>query len=416
MSGSTTIHCDLAVVLAKSGNKAGAAEVLRNIMKHTVESINPDHWEDPMRGLAKAVMRISDKELCREFIDWASKLAKGRSVFGPVVLVQCHLEDFAGARENLPKAPFMGREFNTYVETLIKLKKYDILESYLREVEKDGRYRVPAWCAIARAKHKDGDKAGAVEAIKAAIHSAKNDPNGYTYGEPVMLIDIALDIKYSMSEQPGRAPMESVNEVIRWHRTAMERKSTDAADYSEEELRHLIRGFSESLYRSGAIQTKLREMGSSIYPLIFDMIRESLTDRGVAGNLFALIDISKADSKELRALVLLIREKHASYKRCYEILGEVGLPEDVPGLLVWKEHVHEVVVPAFQAVAKIASPEQLPEIEKAAKEVERIYFEQYKDVDAKFHEYMTSRWHEEVKPEIDKALQTIRERREELKH
>jgi pentatricopeptide repeat protein len=234
--GSPLVHCDLAVVLARSGDKAGAAEVLRNVMTVAETIDNHGALGVFLRGLAETTMRIGDKELCREFIVWAVRMPENfdgdnqwserSDILGAAVLTQCRLKDFDGARENLEKMVLFQYEphFSTFVDSLIKLKKYDILELFLREKRVgDGRHFVPAWRAIALSKFADGDKAGAVEAIKSAIHSAKNDGSGYRYGVPTLLVDIAMDLKYSMSDEPGRPSMEIINETIRWHQDLMAR-------------------------------------------------------------------------------------------------------------------------------------------------------------------------------------------------
>ena len=420
--GSPLIYCDLAVALAKSGDKAGAAEILRNVMTLS-ESI--DHnvvLQTFLEGLFEATKRIGDKELCREFVDRAIQMidkldedkawSKRRDIFDPTILAQIWLEDFEGARKSFEqKVTFSNDQgFRTYADTLVALKKYDFIEAFLNEVKNDAQLKVYAWQAIAKSKFENGDKAGAIEAIQSAIRCAKHEPNGYTYGVPVLLVDIALDLKYTKYDTPGRPPMECIEETFQWHRELVDRQSTNADDYTEEELRHLLRIVGQRNNGPEPIKTRLGEMGSPIYPLIFDMVWESRIQKsGFSSDLFALVDITKAEPKELRELALAIREQYDGWG--YDILGEVGLPEDVPGLLVWKEYVHAQIIPAFQAVEKIAVPSQLPVIEKAAEEAERIYFERYKTIDVQYHEERTKRWHEELKPAIHKALQTIRERR-----
>jgi len=344
-SDSSSLFCDIAVILAKNGDKTGAADVLRKVMTVAEAVDHPVVLREVVNSLAEAASRIGDKELCREFIDRALRLAEKfdgdnqwserSDIRGAIVLAQCGIEDFDGAGKNLKEMVLFQYEphFSTFVDTLITLKKYDVLEPFLREKEAgDGRHFVPAWRAIALAKFADGDQAGAVEAIKAAIYSAKNDGSGYTYGVPTLLVDIAMDLKYLMSDEPGRASMESINETILWHQNLMDRESTDAGDYTEEELRHLLRIFGKSNNSPEAIQARLRGMGTAIYPVIFGMARDIATEgRHFSPPLiFQLIDIEKADKEQLRLATLSVHARYPYVNMYNDILGEVGLPEDVP--------------------------------------------------------------------------------------
>ena len=416
---SPLIHCDLAVAMAKNGDQAGAIEILHNVMKVAETLDHPVTIRTFMNGLYEATQRIGDKEICRQFIEWAIQMAAKyegddrswsiiNDILGPAVQAQCWIEDFDGARQNLEKMLLWVHDpyFRTYVKTLVALKKYDLLESFLREVDVDARLEVFAWLEIAQSKFEDGDKVGASEAINAAMDCAKYNHSGYTYGSTVLLVDIAMDLKYSKYDSSGRPPFEIIDETFRWHRELLARPSTDAGDYTEEELRHLLRMIVHG-HAPASIEEKLCAMGAALDPLMIKMVQENID---MNSSLFRRIDIMKAEPKELRKTALMIREKYDGEVKCYEALGEVGLPEDVPGLLVWKEYVHAQVIPAFQAVAKIATSAQLPEIEKAAEEAERIYFERRNEIDEKYHEEWSRRWTEELKPEIDKALRTIRER------
>ena len=59
----------------------------------------------------------------------------------------------------------------------------------------------------------------------------------------------------------------------------------------------------------------------------------------------------------------------------------------------------------------IAMPTQLSEVERAAEEAERLYFAHFRKEEFVQHfDWATKNWHEVLKPEIDKALQAIRER------
>ena len=417
--GTPLTHCDFAVALAESGDQAGAAEMLRNVMSFAEPVDHSLVLRTFLTGLFKASERVGDKDLCREFIDRAVRMAEKHEswgtrndILGPTVLAQCWLEDFDGARKNLEKMVRWDHDpyFSTFVDSLIKLKRYDTIESFLREVEKDGRQRVFAWRAIALAKYKDGDKAGALHAVKAAVDSARNDPNGYTLGTPVLLVDIAMDLKYSFSEQPGRSPVESVDEILRWHQELMKRKSTDAADYTEEELLHFLRAVGETS-QAGAVKEKLQGMGESVYPFIFKAVQErAQSERWLVGNILKLIDASKGDRQELRKAALLLYEKYPGHEALCEILGEVGLPEDVPRLLKWK-HVSSQIRPAFRAVAQLATASQLPEIEQAAEEAKRLYFKPYLCEKAEHFGKATEYWDETLNPVIEQSLQTIREKR-----
>jgi hypothetical protein len=372
------------------------------------------------------VKRIDDKELCHEFIGKAIQMAekfdeenhgwsKRYDILVMTVLAQCWIEDFDGARKIIDK---FGNPVEMYVNTLVNMEKFDLLETVLSEIKIEGHLLVFAWRAIAMSKLKDGDKVGAIEAIKTALHFTLNDPNIYRDINPVQLFDLALDLKYTFADAPGRAPMESVHEITRWHRDILERKSTDAADYTEKELRHLLRIVGANDRSPEELKTKLRTMGAPIYPLLYDVIKEALASERESSmrinDWIALIDIKKADPKELRMMLLAIREKHKMVRliQCYHMWGEVGLPEDVPGLLVWREdYLSDWIIQSFQAVAKIASPEQLPMIEKAAEEAEKVYFEWVKKLDVQYQESLTKNWNNHHKPEIDKALQTINERK-----
>jgi hypothetical protein len=416
--GSPLIHCDLAVAFAKNGDKASATEMLRNVMT-VAETLNRP--ETYLQGLFKAVKRIDDKELCREFIDRTNRIAekfadeeahgwsKRRDILIMIVQAQCGIEDFDGAKKIIDKVGYGGE---TYVKALMTLEKFDLLEPFLREAKIDGAVSVETWRAIAQTKFKDGNQAGAVAAIKSAIHSAKRDRNGYTYGVPVLIVDIALDIKYLYSEQPGRAPMECVNETFRWHRDMLDRKSTKAADYTEEELRHLVRiGGQHNCPET--IKEKIHGMDAPVYKLIFDKVRESLTEDGFSGGeYFWLLAHSNAnaDPKELRELALELHKKLPGYDKVYEVLCKVGKPEDVPLLLEWNDHSWYYVVSAFQAVEKIALPEQLAEVEKAAEKAEWLYFEMVSKLDAEEHAGRTKYWRDQMRPTIDKALNSLRER------
>jgi tetratricopeptide (TPR) repeat protein len=416
--GTPLIYCDFAGALAKSGDQTGAAEVLRNVMKVAETLDHSGVLHTFLTGLFKAVKRIGDKDLCREFIDRTVQMAEKQKswdtrneILGPTVLAQCWLQDFDGARNNLEKMVRWEFDpyFSTFVDSLISLKKYNELESFLREIEKDGRNRVLAWRAIARSKYRDVNKVGALEAINAAIHSAKNDPNGYDLGTPVALIDIAMDIKYSFSEQPGRFTAESVEEIFRWHQELLDRTSTDANGYTEEELLHFLQTVGQSTH-SDVIDEKLRSMGQSVYPFIFERLLKHTKEKHWSINrILELIDVSKADRQELRKSALLFHDKYPDYESLYVILGEVCLPEDVPQLLNWKEYGYYRVSLSFQAISKIATASQLPEIEKAAEEAKRLYFEQSE----KHPEWKLTmeNWNKRLSPEIDKALKTIRERK-----
>jgi hypothetical protein len=167
-----------------------------------------------------------DKELFREFIDRATRLAtkfegKDRgwiiknTIFGPIVSAQCYLEDYDGARKSLKI--LIGGTFESYaplyIASLVLLKRYDDLESFLREDAVDARSRIYAWSAIALSKHKDGDKAGATKAIQSAIDFTRKDADWG--GTPALQIKIAMDIKYVFSDKPGRSPTEIVDEVLK---------------------------------------------------------------------------------------------------------------------------------------------------------------------------------------------------------
>ena len=381
--GSPLIHCDLAVAFVKSGNKDAAAEILHNVFKVAEPLDRPVVLSVFVSGLFTALERIGDKDLCREYIDkvlqmadkhesWSTK----RNILEPVILAQCWIEDFDGAGKTLEKTSFSYEPyFSTFVDSLITLKKYDFLESFLRGKRTgDGRHFVPAWRAIAQAKYRDGDIAGALEAIKEAIDSARNGQNGalLVLGVSVYLVDIAIDIKYVYSEQPGRSPVESVEEVLRWHQALMDRQSTDVNDYSEEELLHLILTVERAGNGAYGAKEKLRGLGNSVHHLIFDRLLDQSETKWHIGDVLSLIDPSVADPKELRRVTLLLRDIFPNYEPLYVFLGEVGQPEDVPLLLKWGEYVQSQIVPAFRAVAKIATVSQIPEIERAAEEAEKL--------------------------------------------
>ena len=106
---------------------------------------------------------------------------------------------------------------HTYIDSLVALKRYDEIESFLRE-DADSSFmgsslQVHAWRAIAQLKYKDGDKASAAKAIQSAIDSAGRD-DGWR-GAVELQVEIAMDIKYLFSDKPGRSPAEIVDEVLK---------------------------------------------------------------------------------------------------------------------------------------------------------------------------------------------------------
>jgi hypothetical protein len=157
---------------------------------------------------------------------------------------------------------------------------------------------------------------------------------------------------------------------------------------------------------------KLRELGEPIYSNITAAALE-ISDGFMATHILQLFDLSKGDQTKLRESIMKVWDNYPNYGNmldlCYKIFAEIGTSDDVSAVIAKGLYYH-YSVPLFRTLANIAEPSQLPEIEKAAEEVKRQYFERYEKVDVQYHEQMTKRWNEELKPEIDNALKRIRER------
>ena len=414
------VWCDLAIALAKHGDKQGAKELLEKVCDALETETHPVVVERNAEGLFDAVLEMDDPELIQLAIDRALKASETHNAFDKpkeeikrvVLKVLCRLQRLDEARELLPTIERNYQSRRDYIDALIAAKRYDEAENYVESVRDGGTLFVETMRKTAQAKFTDGDKEGAIAALRKAYGLATTSAQ-LRYTD----FDTVLDIK--KFEGTEHSSWEIVEEVFQSHHATIAKVLNDSKKFTAEELRHLLLIIGRARYSRYehllAIVLKLRELGESIYPNITAAALET-SDGNAATAILRVFDVSKADPQKLREHVMTVWDNLPNNGElqtfCFEIFDKIGTPEDVSYLLGKVPYslvaFHSGYSPThFGIISKIADAPQWGEIERAVEDMGPNYVERY---DVPFREGRLEHWNRELKPAIDRALQTIRER------
>ncbi|MDR1895161.1 MAG: hypothetical protein LBR10_00025 [Prevotellaceae bacterium] len=428
------IWCDLAVILAKHGDKKGCNEIVDKIIESFGKEDHGRRLETNLKIFQDVLAEINDADLSRRQIDRILNITKyfkdksspdrsfthdqssTRSFIETVAMnLMLHEKRFEDAHRLLTTGIDIrkwGNGNEEYVSALIVAQKYNEAEKFLYELP-SSKLQCEMMCKIARLQHEAGKDEDAAATLQKGIEFAitREFCFGGILDKQHVLIDIAMDIKEYRNVKSERPAMKIADEVFQWHRKLITRAASESKDFTEEDLQHLLlivgHTRSSSGYKSSKTEVKkLKELGEAIYPTI---IKTALNapDSFVAAYILKILDVSKGDKKELHKAVWQVYEKLPEsvdmWKTFCQIMSEIGEPADVPKLLLEVTYFRRIT-DACLVFEKIAVADQLPEIEKKFTEIKKQTQDKYPSI---IDEY----WNKEIQPNIDNAFKAIRNRK-----
>jgi len=229
-------HCELAVKLAAAGDRAGAVDVLRNVMSG-VDGIDHDVTRaDALRSLFDATVKIGEDELFQEFVEhvltMAERLAEQSERKGGdwrldwrrddllhlIVKAQIlagRVDDADGMMNRFHKRGF-GSENSAVAlaEALVLKKRYKdarvIVDARISNGSSHGdeNINVRLLRTIARAQCLDGDKSAASETLQAALDAAR----AATHANNIAAV--AMDLREQKGPSDDRSAMDIVKDMF----------------------------------------------------------------------------------------------------------------------------------------------------------------------------------------------------------
>jgi len=213
--------CHLTVVLAKNGDREGAAEILRKLMPVVDTIDHPGILQRHLREVFAAAAAVDENELLPELLQHAHKAVLSRKKFnresevlGEIARAQVMAGQFDDARKTLAlDEGWTGYSITPATDEMIARKRYDDARAVVVS-DHESLFKVPVLRKIARAQFADGDKAGAIATWRQAIDSARNDSNGNLLMPQKFMVDLAMDIRERQALPDAKPAMEIVAEIF----------------------------------------------------------------------------------------------------------------------------------------------------------------------------------------------------------
>lgn len=219
--------CDIAVAIAQSDDREGAAAILRKIVDDIDEIEHPSYYEDAARGALKAAEKIGDAPLCKEIIasvfdsvsrEYPKNWSLKSKIAAACVVAECALGDIDAAkkivREN--EMAFQTNEVVfAVVDALILQKRYDEAAAFpdqesecemkLVNANPHADFAISSFqnphrtasvaCRVASAQFADGNRESALQTLKKAASQIRKMNHPYPKEYVAGFADIAIELE-----------------------------------------------------------------------------------------------------------------------------------------------------------------------------------------------------------------------------